>query len=350
MAGTMRQLARPDSDRIAVPRPRPAVGREDARGTRVPAPAVGNDTAAGLTGREGRSELLALQRSAGNHAVARLMGRGVVQRHPGPTANAEVEDGSANEGPGEEPAAPASAETAEGSASEGPVEGAAPASAEATSQPGTGTTGTTVTGLNGAARRKAIEDTLRASATGMWAQAIVDKWKIPVDYDFGGQGSFHQGGKIYVNKSLGVGAAALVLMHEAQHADTYKSGKQADREKLGRPEYITKSIADEAEATVRQIEGLAVTEGLGADMTGNAVGEGLKQRYLKAFYAKRDELKKANPDMDTAQINAICRTATRDGEVTKWFYDGTFVTSTNNNSYAVFYGNQWDEVHKTPGK
>jgi hypothetical protein len=335
--------------------PLPAVGREDAGGTRAPARGAGDGTAAGLSGRDGPSELLALQRAAGNHAVVRLMGRGVVQRHPGPTTNAEVEDGSATGGPVEEPAAPANAGTADASATEGPVEGTAPASAEATSQPGTGTTGTTGatgTGLTGAARRKAIEDTLRASATGMWAQGIVDKWKIPVDYDYGGVGSFHQGGKIYINKSLGIGAAAMVMMHEAQHAKTFMSGTQASLTKLSRADFIKQSIADEAEATVRQIEGLAVTTGLGVDMTGNAVGEGLKQRYLKAFYAKRDELKKANPEMDTAQINAICRTATRDGEVLSWFYDGTFVVSVEKTptSYPVFYGKQWDDVHNPPAK
>jgi len=101
---------------------------------------------------------------------------------------------------------------------------------------------------------------------------------------------------------------------------------------------------------VRQIEGLAVTTSLGVDLTGAGVNEGLKQRYLTAFNTKRDELKSANPTMTTGEINRRCRAETRDGEVTKWFHDGTFVTSTNNNNYAVFYGNQWDEVHKTPGR
>jgi hypothetical protein len=77
-------------------------------------------------------------------------------------------------------------------------------------------------------------------------------------------------------------------------------------------------------------------------------GDSHKQRYLKAFYAKRDELKHADPEMSTAQVNALCRTATRDGEVTSWFHDGTFVTSTDLNSYAVFYGKQWDAVNKAP--
>jgi hypothetical protein len=342
MATSMSESARRVSDRSVIPRPQPAVGRHGDSRTRALPRAGGSGTLRGVTGREDPSELLALQRAAGNHAVARLMERGVVQRHPGPTTNAEVESGSEAEATVEEAAAP----------TETPVEeAAAPANAEATSQPGTGTTGTTgTTGLKGEARKKAIEDACRASDTGTWAMSIIDKWKIPVDYEYGGQGSFHQGGKIFVNKSLGIGAAAITLMHEAQHADTYKSGKQADRTKLGRDEYIKQSIADEAEAVVRQIEGLAVTTSLGVDMTGAAIGDDLKQRYLKAFYAKRDELRQSNPGMSTAEINAICRTTTRDGEVTKWFHDGTFVTSTNNNSYAVFYGNQWDEVNKAPGK
>jgi hypothetical protein len=346
----MSRFARRDADPTVMPRPLPAVGRDDAGWTPARPAAVGNGTAEGSIGLDGPSGLLALQRAAGNRAVARLMVHGVVQRHPGPTTEAEAEEASVTEAPAEEAAAPTTAETAEESATAAPVEEAAPTNTEATTQPGTGTTGTTGAGLKGDARKKAVEDTLRASNTGTWAMAIVDKWKIPVDYEYGGQGSFHQGGKIYVNKSLGIGAAAITMMHEAQHADTFKSGKQADRTKLTRDVYIKQSIADEAEAVVRQVEGLAVTTGLGVDMAGVSISEDLKKRYLTAFYAKRDELKKSNPGMTTAEINAQCRTATRDGEVSKWFYDGTFVTSTDKNSYAVFYGKQWDEVNKTPGK
>ena len=342
----MGELARSDADRLPA-KPQPVVGREGASAMRAPAPMPGNGTAGGLSGRDGPSQLMALQRAAGNHAVAGLVGLGVVQRHPGPTTNAEVQDGSetegAAEGPAEEAATPSGAETADESAT----------GDEATSQPGTGTTGTGGTApaaLTGPARKTAIEAALAASDTGRWAQGIVDKWKIPVDYDYAGVGSFHQGGKIFINKTCGIGGAAMVMMHEAQHANTYKLGTQADRTTLSRAEFVKKSIADEAEATVRQVEGLAVTTGLGLDMGGNAVDEGLKQRYLKAFYAKRDELKAANPTMSTAEINATCRTFTRDGEVTKWFYDGTFVVSveTTPTSYGDFYGKQWDDVHKAP--
>lgn len=280
-------------------------------------------------------QLLALQGAAGNRAVSQLMNGVVVQRHPQPTTNAEVEEAAGAAG---------RAEQAE-----------APTGTEAASQPGTGTTGTGTTGtttrrLTGAARRTAIERVLAASDTGRWAQQIIRRWSIPVDYEYGGQGSFHQGGRIYINRSLGIGAAAITVMHEAQHANTFKSGRGADRERLSRAEYIRRSIADEAEAVVRQIEGLAVTTGLGVDMSGNPITDALKQRYLRAFYRKRDELEASNPGMSRAEINRICRRTARDVEVTSWFYDGTFVTSTNNNTYAVFYGNQWDEVHRAPAR
>ncbi len=347
MVGSMSQHARRTQDRTVLPGPRPAVAQTRANGTTTAARAAGNGSAGSLQAHDGPNELMALQHAAGNHAVARLVGTGVVQRHPGPTMNQEVEDQGQEAGAAG--AGPVPTEAGEGS-EEATVESAGPADSDATSQPGTGTTGSTGAGPTGAARKKAVEDACRASDTGRWAMSIIEKWKIPVDYEYGGQGSFHQGGSIYINKTLGIGGAAITLMHEAQHADTYKSGKQADRTTLDRATYIKLSIADEAEAVVRQIEGLAITSGLGIDMTGAAIGDDLKQRYLKAFYAKRDALKKANPDMSTSEINRICRTTARDEEVTKWFYDGTFVTSTNHNSYAVFYGDQWDEVHKKPGK
>ena len=346
----MSQLARRDPDRTVRPGPRPAVAQPRANGATTAARATGNGSAGSLHAHDGPNDVMALQHAAGNLAVARLMrASATVQRHPGPTMNQEVEDEAEGEEGAVQAAAPAEAE-AEQESEAGSVESAGPADSDATSQPGTGTTGSAGTGLTGAARKKAVEDACRASDTGTWAMSIIEKWKIPVDYEYAGQGSFHQGGSIYINKTLAIGGAAITLMHEAQHADTFKSGKQADRTTLDRATYIKQSIADEAEAVVRQIEGLAITSGLGIDMTGAAIGDDLKQRYLKAFYAKRDALKKANPDMSTGEINRICRTTARDEEVTKWFYDGTFVTSTNHNSYAIFYGNQWDEVHKKPGK
>ena len=55
--------------------------------------------------------------------------------------------------------------------------------------------------------------------------------------------------------------------------------------------------------------------------------------------------------MTRAQINIPCRNFARDTEVTNWFTDGTFVTSTGgaaNVTYSQHYGATWDGEHRTP--
>lgn len=181
---------------------------------------------------------------------------------------------------------------------------------------------------------------------------IIDRWRIPVKLLYAGTGSFHQGGRIYINRSLSIDAAALTLIHEAQHADTFKSGRAANISSLGRSAYVARMIADEAEAVVRQIEGAVPMIARGANIAGSAITPGLIDRYRAAFYRKRDELETADPSLTRAQINARCRTHARDTEVTSWFHDGTFVTSTGgaaNVTYSQHYGAQWDAVHNPPG-
>lgn len=269
-----------------------------------------------------------LQRTAGNRAVAAHLDR-VVQRHLQPTAPDEVGQSAATD--------PSLAE---------------PTTANAV-EPGTGTgTGSGTTPAPATPSRQAqVYAKLNTTDTGRWALGIIDKWKIPVDYNFAGVGSFHQAGKIFVNRALSIDAATLVTMHEAQHADTFKSGRAADVEKLSRAEYIAKKIADEAEAVVRQIEGSVPMTARGASLAGSGITQGLIDKYRAVFYAKRDELEAADPTMTRAEINRRCRLHARDTEVTNWFTDGTFVTSTGgaaNVTYSQHYGKTWDDNHSPP--
>ena len=197
-------------------------------------------------------------------------------------------------------------------------------------------------------RRQQIETLLGTTDTGRWALGVIRRWSIPVDYEFSGTGSFHRSGSIYINRTLSVDAAALVMMHEAQHASTFKSGRAADVEALSREEYVRLKIADEAEAVVRQIEGSVPMQAAGRSLAGSGVNQGLIDRYRTAFYAYRDLLEANNPTMSRAEINRRCRTRTRDVEVTSWFHDGTFVTSTGNITYSQHYGNAWDAAHNPP--
>lgn len=281
------------------------------------------------TGGAVAADLSRWQRSVGNRAVAAHLDRLGVQRHLEATQPAEVGDEAATD-----PSL------------------AAPASQNAV-EPGTGTgTGTGAGAAPATPSRQAqVYAKLNTTDTGRWALGIIDKWKIPVDYNFAGVGSFHQAGKIFINRSLSIDAATLVTMHEAQHANTFKSGLAADVSKLSRADYVAKKIADEAEAVVRQIEGSVPMVAKGATLAGSGINQGLIEKYRTAFYAKRDELEAANPTMTRAEINTICRKHARDTEVTGWFTDGTFVTSTGgaaNVTYSQHYGKQWDDARNPP--
>lgn len=197
-------------------------------------------------------------------------------------------------------------------------------------------------------RRQQIETLLGTTDTGRWALGVIRRWSIPVDYEFSGTGSFHRAGSIFINRTLSVDAAVLVMMHEAQHANTFKSGQAADVESLSRAEYVRLKIADEAEAVVRQIEGSVPMQAAGHSLVGSGINQGLIDRYRTAFYAYRDLLEANNPTMTRAEINRRCRTRTRDTEVTSWFHDGTFVTSTGSITYSQHYGNAWDAAHNPP--
>jgi hypothetical protein len=140
----------------------------------------------------------------------------------------------------------------------------------------------------------------------------------------------------------------MVMYHEAQHADTFKSGTAADAASLSRSEYVRLKIADEAEAVVRQIEGTVPLQARGESMAGSGLTMGLIDRYRTAFYRERDRLERDEPTLTRAEINRRCRKHTRDTEVTNWFHDGTFVTSTGSITYSEHYGRAWDGVRNPP--
>jgi hypothetical protein len=305
---------------------------EQARAER--AAAARRSTARGDRARDVAGVIARLQRTAGNRAVTAQLADLSLQRHPEQTMPGEVGDPAAADA-----AAPAPAV-------------AAP---EQATEPGTGTgTGTGTGGSRAPAtpsRQAQVYAKLNTTDTGRWALGIIDRWRIPVDYNFAGVGSFHRAGSIFINRSLSIDAAALVTMHEAQHANTFKSGRAADVRSLSRAAYITRKIADEAEAVVRQIEGAVPMAAAGANLAGSGVTQGLINRYRAAFYRKRDELQASDPSLTRAQINARCRTFVRDTEVTRWFHDGTFVTSTGGAArvtYSQHYGAAWDAEHRPP--
>jgi hypothetical protein len=324
----------------------------------------------------GHHAVTQLQRTAGNQAVVALLEQQAVQRHAGPTLPAEVEaapgTGTGSGGPDYTALAKQIQNAIEGAGTDEDAVyraleqcGRDPAKIAALAAAYQQVTGRGLEAdirgdfsgselqralklMSGPNRQEQIEAAMRTTASGIWALKVIADHSIEVDWDYSGQGSFHQGGKVFLNKTLSVNAAAITMMHEAQHAQTFKTGKAANAKSLTRAEFVKAKIADEAEAVVRSIEGAAPMKQAGIDIAGSGLNAGLLTKYKTAYDKAAKELRDSNPDMAEAEIHQQARTKTRDGEVTNWFHDGTFVTSTGNITYSEHYGKIWDGQNTPP--
>jgi hypothetical protein len=329
--------------------------------------------------------VLDLQRAAGNRAVAAALepttesatesatGPATVQRHVGPTSPAEVSQPGTGTGTGPDYAALAT-QIRDAVDGLGTDEAAIYAALEQLQRDVARITAlrvvyVAVTGrsldadlrgdlsggelaramtlLTPKSREELIREAMATTARGAWALVVIAVFGVDVDWAFTGQGSYHQGGKIFLNQSLDVDAAAIVMIHEAQHAYTYKTGATPDVATLTRQAYVDAMIADEAEAVVKQIEGAAPMQRAGRNVSA-AIGTGLITQYQTALATEAARLQGLDASLSEADARSQARTTVRDGLVTNWFHDGTFVTSTGLISYADHYGNFWDSQHTPP--
>ena len=200
--------------------------------------------------------------------------------------------------------------------------------------------------LAGQTREQRIRAELGKIAWGSWALGVVATRGISVVWDFAGTGSYHSGGTIYLNRRTPAPEAALVMVHEAQHAETYITGRGANATALGRAEFITRMIADEAEASTRQLEAaVGVTD---AGVTAGSVGQSatMVQQFRTQWAAVGARLRAEGVTGD--EVNRRAHAELRDGLVLGWFNDGTYRTSTSGAAaitYAQHYGNEWDRLN-----
>ncbi len=320
--------------------------------------------------------VLRLQGSVGNRVVSQRLSERQLQRHIGPTLNEEVDPGTGTDtaSPDYQGIALSLKMAMEGLGTDEAAIYAAltPLGRDATKIMAVSVTYLALTGrdlmsdlkdeLSGSEldtavhlmsppdRKELIQKQMMTTASGIWAATVIAAHGIPVDYEYAGTGSFHQAGKIYLNKNVPIIGASIVMMHEAQHALTFKSGKAADINALTKEVYVRTKIADEAEAVVRAIEGAAPTAAAGLDIAGSGLTADLIKQYQDAHAAEVKKLTDADPKTDPGVAAAKARTTVRDGRVTNWFHDGTFVTSTGPLTYSEHYGRQWDAAHATPAE
>jgi hypothetical protein len=193
-----------------------------------------------------------------------------------------------------------------------------------------------------AERWEKIKAILEQTPTGKEALKRKDDLGIPVSFDTG-HGSRYDNGTIIIDTKKTPAQSALTFVHEMNHAHRHKNGMQADIETETREGYISKMIDEEAEGVVKSIACKMELEGTKVNTKG--LSYPLEQEYRKAY---KKAYKKAKKDKK-ADAEAIGRAAGV-AVVKQGFMDGKVFTSTDLNTYPIYYGDIWDMKHKDDPK
>ncbi len=194
---------------------------------------------------------------------------------------------------------------------------------------------------------------------------FIEDNKIPITLD-PSDGSFQQNGKITLGPPFNAEDLALTLAHEVNHARAFKAGTGADINKDTRADYVRKEVEEEVVGTVASIEvkNALVKKGIKVKATFP-----LEKEYNAAYKKAVAALKKSKPDATEAELDAAGKKAGFDA-VKKGFETGKVVASVKQcsksgatcklasdcpsgescveNSYPVYYGNEYDKVHPPP--
>jgi hypothetical protein len=202
----------------------------------------------------------------------------------------------------------------------------------------------------GGTREQRVRRQLGRTAWGTWAKVMIDALGIPVNWEYTGTGSFHQGGEIFLNYRKPSKPAALTMVHEVQHAVSYRTGQHKDATATPKADWVASMIADEAEAETKSMEAALGMRAEGD--TARALGKNasMLNQFKAAFDAEKARRLAAGEWSAIAYLGA--RQHVRDGLVTGWFSDGTFRTSTSGTTsltYQQHYENEWDRLNSVGG-
>lgn len=145
-----------------------------------------------------------------------------------------------------------------------------------------------------------------------------------------GQGSYWNGRGIFVDNANTDLETVRTLVHEYNHAVADREGTSPDVDGDSREDYVNGMLDEETRGVVDEIRAARELEDAGVAMPTDESDT----RYWDAY--------------DAAISQGASEQAAQDAgfaAVREMFTDGTFVTSTTNETYEDYYGSGWDDRH-----
>jgi len=188
-----------------------------------------------------------------------------------------------------------------------------------------------------------IRSLLQQFPLGQTALSQMSQYNVGINWQSGG-GSFYDAASnsMTMDQTMGHEEAAMVFVHEINHARYYHEGLQADMMTSTREDYVNGMVAEEAEGTVLSIEAQIEMEAAGLNSSGHTFP--LQAEYQSAYDSAYATGRESQPDASEETLQQIARNAGL-AAVTEGFMNGAVQTSTTGQSYADYYGSYWDRYH-----
>jgi Flp pilus assembly pilin Flp len=189
------------------------------------------------------------------------------------------------------------------------------------------------------------ESVLNETQLGRDALAWAKQYGVAIIYRRGG-GSYYSDDDnvVYIDTDQSPEERAVTFVHEINHA---KNRDQPDPKKMGRDEYVDKSIDEETNGTVLEIQAnQQLQDKRGPGKVPNTL---LQTEYQDAYHQAIADENKARaqnnrPPLTPEQARQVGADAGR-GRVKQAFEKGEVQTSNTGDGYRDYYGKSWDDAH-----
>jgi hypothetical protein len=194
-----------------------------------------------------------------------------------------------------------------------------------------------------AQKLKEIKELLKDSPTGAAALKYMEDNKIPLEFASGG-GSVWNGSKIVIDRNHSVQRAAFALVHEMNHAKATLEKTSPDVNKETRADYVSKSLKEEVAGVIKAIETKRELVAAGKTITAPYP---MDAEYNAAYDKAVRDYKASNPGASAEKLKEVGAKA-GEARVALGFKNNEVSTGNTHESYADYYGKQWDRAHRTP--
>ena len=193
-------------------------------------------------------------------------------------------------------------------------------------------------------RMTAIRNTLQNSAAGRHALEVYDRFGVNATFP-GSTGGFYDGNtnRMVLDPAWG-DFNDLAFVHEMNHAQAGHEGTTDPTSDPNRANYVDSHLQEEAHGDALANQTARELSAAGTPMTNSPANQ---PAYDRGYNQGVSDYQAAHPDATPEQLDQAGKQAGEQSVLSE-YRAGRVPTSTTNQDYRQYYGNEWDKAHPAP--